>query len=35
MSGLMLNVLPSENKDLLIFIIIEISIRLTLFKLQA
>ena len=29
----MLNVLPSENKDLL-FIIIEISIRLTLFKLQ-
>ena len=30
----MLNVLPSENKDLL-FIIIDISIRLTLFKLQA
>ena len=31
----MLNVLPSENKDLLLIIIIEISIRLTLFKLQA
>ena len=31
----MLNVLPSENKDLLLFIIIEISIRLTFFKLQA
>ena len=31
----MLNVLPSENKDLLLFIIIEISIRLTLLKLQA
>ena len=31
----MLNVLPSENKDLLLFIIIEISTRLTLFKLQA
>ena len=30
----MLNVLPSENKDLL-FIIIDISIRLTLLKLQA
>ena len=30
----MLNVLPSENKDLL-FIIIDISIRLPLFKLQA
>ena len=34
MSGLML-MLPFENKDLLLFIIIEISIRLTLFKLQA
>ena len=34
MRGLMLNVLPSENKDLL-FIIIDISIRLPLFKLQA
>ena len=31
----MLNVLPSENKDFLLFIIIEIGIRLTLFKLQA
>ena len=31
----MINVLPSENKDLLLFIIIEISIRLTFFKLRA